>query len=467
MCTLWHAHAFSDGQIASRSYRDAVHLLEIWLQSVVDFDRLPGLSLAVIHDQETVYAQGFGYLDTERHIKTTPRTIYRLSSISKVFTSIAVMQLRDAGRLNLDDPVRKYLPWFVPEPQPSAMSSPTLLDLLRHSGGLPCEPDLTVWENADLLYPSREDLIRRVSCLKMSYPLNTTFNYSNLGYALLGEIVSVVSGLEYADYVQQKILDPLALKSTTVNVPQMLLGSELAVGYGRWPREGARTVITNRPSRAFTPAMGFSSTVEDMAEFAKWQFRVLAGRDTSILCPKTLAEIHTVHWQDAGWGLGFATWQMNGKVFVGHQGGCPGYKSQIVLCPEDKIAVVAMINATDAPQFTLVFRTHEIMAPVLDRLSEEDVPVQEEWRKYAGYYTAEESWSEAEVLEWDGALAVLWLPTENPLGSLVKLRRTEGEIFRQVNSDGKLGKHYVFKADSEGNIVGMKFNNNVIWKTAH
>ena len=73
----------------------------------------------------------------------------------------------------------------------------------------------------------------------------------------------------------------------------------------------------------------------------------------------------------------------------------------------------------------------------------------------------------AEVLEWDGALAGLWLPTENPLGSLVKLRRTEGEIFRQVNSDGKLGKHYVFKADSEGNIVGMKFNNNVIWKTAH
>jgi len=222
--------------------------------------------------------------------------------------------------------------------------------------------------------------------------------------------------------------------------------------------------LASRPAGALTPAFGYASTVEDLAELAKWQFRVLDGRDASILSRQTLEEMHTVHWPDAKWGLGFATWQMNDRTFVGHQGGCPGYKSQLVLCPEDKIAVVAMINATDAPQFTLVFRTHEIMVPALGRPSEADTPANEDWSKYCGYYTSDESWSEAEVLEWDGGLAVLWLPTEDPLGSLVRLSRTEDEVFRQINDDGKLGKHYVFKKDSKGGIVGMKFNNNLIWK---
>lgn len=453
--------ARADDEELAGSEREAVHLLEIWIDSIIDFDRLPGISVAVVHDQELVYAKGFGYADVDMQVEARPSTIYSICSISKLFTSIAMMQLRDSGKLNLDDTVSKYLPWFTPEMLSPVTQPPTLRDLLRHSSGLPCEPDLTVWSEPDLLFPTLEDLIDRVSDLKMSYPVNTNFNYSNLGYSLLGQVVSVASGMEYAEYVKENIIEALGLEATAPFQPRDLPEGDTAIGYGRWLRHGSRKEVINYDARTLTPALGFSSTVTDLAKFAMWQFRTLDGKDDHVLSQKTLKEMQTVAWPNPRWGLGFSIWQMDDVDFVGHQGGCPGYKSQIILCPKEKIAVVVMINATDAPQFTVAFRTYEIMAPTL-KAQTGDERGSSEWDKYMGYYTGDKAWSDAEVLEWGGSPAVMWIPTEDPLGSLVKLRRIEGNVFRQVNSDGTLGKHYAFKPGPEGDIVGMKFNNNLL-----
>jgi CubicO group peptidase (beta-lactamase class C family) len=458
--------AGDEHQDVAPHYEEAVSLLETWLRSILDYDRLPGMSLAIIDDQAMVYANGFGYSDLDRQVKATPDTIYSVCSISKIFTGIAVMQLRDAGKVNLDDPVAHYLPWFSPRNLSPDSQPPTLRDLLRHSGGLPCEPDQTVWTEPSMLFPSHDELIERISNLKMSYPTNTTFNYSNLGYSLLGEVVSVVSGMEYADYVRQHILEPLGLDATTPCMPEDLPGREIAKGYGPWPRTGSRIDIVNYDWKALTPAGGFASTVGDFAKFAMWQFRVLDGKDDTVLNQDTLREMYSVQWPDPPWGLGFTIWHVGDTVFVGHQGGCPGYKSQLILSPKEKIAVVVMVNATDAPQFTLVFRTFEIMAPVLKSPHSEEMEPSK-WVEYAGFYTSEKTWSDAEVLSWNDHLAVMWVPGGNgdPIGSLTKLTRVEGEVFRQVGADGKLGKHYIFSRDAEGNVVGLKFNNNVLTKT--
>ena len=449
---------------ASKEYREAVYLLETWIDTIIDFDRLPGMSMAVVHDQEIVYTQGFGYADVERRVKATPATTYSICSMSKLFTAIAVMRLRDAGKLDLDDPISKHLPWFAPEMAADDAQPPTLRDLLRHSSGLPCEPDHTVWPDPDPTYPDRAELLRRVAALQMSYPTNTEFNYSNLGYALLGEVVSTVSGVPYLDYVRANIFEPLGMRETVPHLPESLSGKDAAVGYGLWPRTGSRVRVPVRDARALAPARGFASTVQDMAKFAMWQFRVHDGKDDRILRPETLREMQTAAWSKPDWGLGFTIWRMGDKEFFGHQGGCPGYKSQFILCPEEKTAVVVMVNATDAPQFTLVFRAHEILAPALKATAgQEDEP--DKWAEYTGYYTADESWSAAEVLEWEGALAVMWVPTGDPVGSLVRLQQVDGDLFRQVKGDGSLGKHYAFKADAAGNIVGMKFNDNLLKKT--
>jgi CubicO group peptidase (beta-lactamase class C family) len=459
------AYAQDVDQLTSGKENEAVYLLETWFETVIDYDRIPGISLAVVHDQELVYAKGFGHIDDMHKVRATPGTIYSICSITKLFTAIAVMQLRDAGKLNLDDPVAKYLPWLAPEMVNPDDQPPTLRDLLRHSGGLPCEPDKTIWSEPDRLFPSREDLIERVASLRMSYATNTEFNYSNFGYTLLGEIVSVVSGMEYSDYVHQNILEPLGMVKTTSYMPEELRGNEMAIGYGRWPRKGSRVEIINSDWKSMTPAGGYASTVEDLAKFAMWQFRVLDGKDEVVLSRETLSEMQDTAWVNPPWGLGLALWYVDDDVIVGHYGGCSGYKSQIILCPGKKIAVAVMINAKDAPNWSLAFIAYRIMAPALlnTRGMKE---LASEWAKYTGYYTADNVWSDAEVFQWNDSLALLWVPTEDPLNSLTMLTRIEENVFRQVRNDGSLGKHYIFGTDTDGNIVSMRFNNNLLKKTA-
>lgn len=443
-------------------FRQAAHLLDVWLESMVDFERLPGLSIAVIHDQEIVHARGYGHRDVRRRLEATPNTVYGICSISKMFTALAVMQLRDAGRLGLDDPVSRHLPWFTPAGE-TAERPPTLRDLLRHSGGLPCEADHTVWDDPERLFPARDELIARVGRLELSHPVNTRFNYSNLGYSLLGEVVSAVSGQSYEEYVQEHILDPLGMKDTILFPAAGRAGRELATGYGRAPRRrGPRVELTGCAPRTLAPAVGYYSTVMDMARFARWQFRVLDGSDERILSRRTLEEMQTVQWPDPKWGLGFTLYWIGDLDLYGHQGGCShsGFKAQFILCPEEQTAVVVMINASDAPQFTLAFSSYRIMSAALQGAGgDRDGP--NPWSHFAGYYAADRAWSAAEVLEWDGSLAVLWVPSQNPAQSLARLRHVEGGVFRQVDGEGNPGKHFVFAADAAGD-VRLRFNNNIL-----
>jgi CubicO group peptidase (beta-lactamase class C family) len=466
-CILFRFGASAgDGTLQTSGKKfEVIQLLETWFESVIDYDRIPGISLAIVHDQELVYAKGFGHTDDEQKVRATPGTIYGICSITKIFTAIAVMRLRDAGKLSMDDPVLSYLPWFAPEMVNSDDQPPSLRHLLRHSSGLPCEPDKTIWSDPDRVFPTRNELIERLKSLKMSYATNTEFNYSNLGYTLLGEIVSVVSGMEYINYVQQNILGPLGMKKTTPYMPEELRGSKMAIGYGRWPRKGSRVEIINSDWKSMIPAGGYASTVENLARFAMWQFRVLDGKDDVVLSRETLSEMQDTAWVNPPWGLGFALWYFDDDVIVGHYGGCSGYKSQIILCPETKVAVAVVINAKDAPQWSLPFIAYRIMAPALLNPGGEK-EISGEWAKYIGYYTADNAWSDAEVFQWNDSLAMMWVPTEDPLNSITMLARIEGNIFRQVGNNSELGKHYIFGTDADGEVTMMRFNNNQLEKSA-
>ena len=450
----------------SKKFGEAVSLLETWIGSVLDFDRLPSISMAVVHDQEIVYTKGFGYADIDKRIHAVPETAYSICSLSKMFTALAIMQLRDEGKLRLDDPVNRYLPWFAPKmPDPNS-ALPTLRDLLRHSGGLPCEPDKTIWPDTADLFPCSEGLIERVKHLEMDCPAGTKHNYSNLGYALLGAVVSTIAGMDYKDYIKKNILEPLKLENTTPDFMDYHNAKNMAVGYSRKLRKDSRGEVPVFNKKSMTPAMGLSSTVMDLAEFAMWLFRVLDGEESNGLKKETLQEMYTAQWPDPDWGLGFAIWKMFGKTFVGHQGGCPGYKSQIIIQPEEKIAVVVIANASDAPQFTLAFATYNIFSSVLTSPDNKENKIEfGKWDDYVGYYDADISWAAAEVLEWNGSLCVMWLPADGPLNSLIKLQHIEAGIFRQVNSDGTLGKHYIFGTVDGSGDMWMKFNNNQLRRT--
>ena len=440
----------------------ALEVAKMYLDATRAYQQIPGLSVAIVKDQDVIWSGGFGVTDLERKTPATASTIYSICSISKLFTSVAVMQLRDEGKVRLDDPVAKHLPWFtaLKRSKPEA-GEITVEGILTHASGLPRESNQPYWTGPDFPFPTHDQIVAGLSQQEALYPAETYFQYSNLGITLAGEIVSAVSGMPYADYMQKKILDPLGLRSTSPEMPAAEQGKRLATGYSSITRSGTRDKVQFFQARGIGPAAGYSSTVEDLAKFASWQFKTLAGGWQEVLKLSTLREMHRIHWVDpefeGQWGLGFAVWRTGGKTFVGHGGSCPGYRSQLVLRPEEKIAVVvaanAMIDAGGIAQ-----DVYALMAPALTgKAPEKPDP---DFSAYLGTYTSQPWGGESAIVAWEDGIADLGLPNDDPVNSLTRLRKTGEHTFRRVRKDGELGEEVKFEMGPDGKATALTWFSN-------
>ena len=172
-----------------------IKVLEAWIQSQMAYRGLPAMSVGVVYDQELIWAKGFGFADVEKKIPATPATIYRMASVTKTFTATAIMQLRDAGRLNLDDPVVKHLPWFKIKSPFGDAPAITIRHLLTHTSGLPREAAYPYF--TDNKFPTLDQIKETLPNQEAVYAPETHWKYSNLGLALAGEIVAQASGEPY------------------------------------------------------------------------------------------------------------------------------------------------------------------------------------------------------------------------------------------------------------------------------
>ena len=188
---------------------------EAFAASFVKEHRLPGAAVGVVTGGELIWSAGVGFADLAAHRRPEASTLYRIASITKTFTGTAIMQLRAMGRLQLDDPVVSFLPELAARGQRTgAIEHVTIRRLLSHESGLRSEPPGTDWA-----IPRYEGDVKRtlarVDEIGAVIPPNRQWKYSNLGYQLLGEIIARVSGTPYTDYVKKKILQPLAMSSTS------------------------------------------------------------------------------------------------------------------------------------------------------------------------------------------------------------------------------------------------------------
>ena len=171
----------NDPRVAS-----ALKITEIWIDSQLDYEDIPGISVGIVYDQELVWSRGLGFADVDNKVPASPDTIYSICSISKLFTSIGIMQLRDEEKLRLDDPVSKHLSWFsIKDKYPDAPEV-TIGGILTHSSGLPREADYPYWTGPEHQFPTREQIIEALSGQEELYPADTYYQYSNLGMSLLG-----------------------------------------------------------------------------------------------------------------------------------------------------------------------------------------------------------------------------------------------------------------------------------------
>ena len=230
--------------------QSTIGLLDSWIASQVEYQQLPGLSIAVLYGNDLVWSKAYGFADIQKRTPMTTESVFRIASITKTFTSTAIMQLRDQGKLRIDDPVVKYLPWFTYKNKYPDGPQPTLRMLMTHTAGLPGEAAFPYW--TDHKFPTREQMIEALKGQESIFEADTRFRYSNLGLAILGEVVAAVSGEPYPEYIQKHILDPLGMKSTSV-IPTADQMKRLVTPYGRKLPDGSRAVSTFTDSKALTP----------------------------------------------------------------------------------------------------------------------------------------------------------------------------------------------------------------------
>ncbi|CAN5363468.1 serine hydrolase domain-containing protein [soil metagenome] len=284
--------------------------------------RLPSIIAGVVRDGELVdtaaVSSGAG---------TDLECAYRIGSITKTFTAVLVMQLREEGRLDLDDPIGR----FVPE---TGYAATTIGDLLGHTGGMQSEPAGPWWERS-----AGGDFDALVTANDGSGAVagpGKYFHYSNLGYALLGELVARERGRAWWDVVVERLLDPLGMRRTTY-APV----APHAQGYSVEHFTGRLAPEPHTDTGAMAPAGQAWSTIDDLATWTT----VLAGRRPEILGAATAAEMAADR-LGAGYGLGLRLLDVAGRTWVGHTGSMPGFLASLFVEPVSGDATIALANAT-------------------------------------------------------------------------------------------------------------------------
>lgn len=433
---------------------DATRLLDQWFTATTEYDKLPGLAVGIVKNQELVWSKGYGKVDVTKNIPVASTTIFSICSISKLFTSVAIMKLRDEGKLSLEDDIKKHLPWFNLKQHYSDSGPVTIRSLLTHSSGLPREAAFPYWTEYD--FPTKEEIIKKLSEQETLYPTCSYFQYSNLGITLLGYIVEQVSGVPYDTYVQENILNPLRLNDTRSYFPDKLWKTQMAAGYSEMNRKGERRLVDKFNTNGISPAAGFTSTVEDLARFASWQFRLYEKGGAEIIKSSTLKEMQQVQYMDpnwkTSWGLGFSISQIDGNTYVSHGGYCPGYQTLLMINPKEKLAFIVMINALGTDPHKYFNAMREIVDKAqCDKLPEKTNTALQQ--TFGGFYSDIPWGAEMLVTTWGDKLALVTLPSYNPKHALTIIKQKKDDQFVRLRDDGEEGEPVYFERDKNNQII--------------
>jgi CubicO group peptidase (beta-lactamase class C family)/D-alanyl-D-alanine dipeptidase len=339
---------------ARKDYAEVVQSLRPFIEREMAQKGISGLSVAVIDDQQIVWAEGFGMADAKKGQSATAATVYRIGSVSKLFTDIAVMQLVERGELDLNAPITDYLPDFKPR-NPFGRAI-TLRQLMSHRSGLLREPPVgNYFETSE---PSLARTVRSLNDTELVFPPDTHTKYSNAAIAVVGYLLEVRSHEPFAKYLSRSVLDRMALKHSSFEpdpqVTQNLAKAEM------WSYDGLKF---DAPSfqLGMAPAGSMYSTVTDLGHFLSVLMARGQTENGPLLEPRTIEEMWTPQFPNPGgrvFGLGFMVRSLDGHRLVGHGGAIYGFATTLDLLPEDKVGVV-------------VIATKDAVNAVTDRIGEE------------------------------------------------------------------------------------------------
>ena len=352
--------------------------------------RIPGLSVGLTRDGAPIWSRhvGSARLGSAGSAASTPgtdATMFMIGSVTKTFTAALVMALRDDGLVDLDAPVGEYVPV-------SAHGRLTLRRLLSHSSGLQREPAGELWQT--LQAPDVEGLLRDLPAAEQVLPPAFAFHYSNLAYALLGQVVERVSARPWAEVLRDRLLVPLGLTRTGLQ-PE----GDHAVGYAIHPYTRVATQEPVFDSGVTAPLGGLWSCVTDLLRYADF----IAEPDAAVLAASTVEEMcrpivmtDLASWRGA-YGLGFGMERRGDRVYVGHGGAMPGFLTGLMVSRPDRLGAVVSANSSTTAE--CVDLAAELLTTVLDAMPTAPTPWAPEAPQDALAELAGLWWTEGSPLE--------------------------------------------------------------------
>lgn len=322
--------------------------IDRYVTSEMQAARLPGLALAIVQGNRIVHLKGFGIADPSGR-PVTPETPFIIGSTGKSITAMAIMQLVEAGKVDLRAPVQHYLPWFrVADPEASARI--TVRHLLSHTSGIPTPAGLTNAISRDASDTALEERVRSLAAVELTQGVGATFQYSNANYETLGLIVQVVSGQSYEEYVQEHIFAPLDMQNSFL-FPQEARQHGAASGHRYW--FGVPLAFEMPYHRGIVPAGFIFSSAEDMAHYLIAHLNGGQYRNAPVLSPTGIAELHRSLTRTSGgpitaqefYAMGWFIREKDGLQTVSHAGSTPHFHANLVLVPEGQWGIVLLMNA--------------------------------------------------------------------------------------------------------------------------
>lgn len=332
------------GAAAARSGSPDLARIDMFISSQMQADHIPGVAVGIVHGSQVLHLRGFGVADpTGRAV--APQTPFLLGSITKSFTALAVMQLVEAGKVDLNAPIQRYLPWFhVADLKASAQV--TVRNLLNHTSGMPTGAG----ETAALQTETLEQFVRSLGTIALTAPVGKTFQYCNANYITLGLLVQTVSGQNYGTYIQQHILTPLGMLHSFVSV-QEARRNGLAQSY-HW-LFGMPTPVDDPDLHypALLPAGLLISDAEDMSHYLVAQMNGGRYNGTAVASPSDISSMQTpaapapILGPGASYGMGWITGPVGGVPAVWHDGITGAFTTDMIIEPQHSWGAILLFNS--------------------------------------------------------------------------------------------------------------------------
>ena len=359
-------------------------------QSMPDWD-LPGLGVAVVYQDDVIFAEGFGVKELGRDNRVDAETLFQIGSVSKSFAAGSIGALVDDGLVDWDDPIVKHLPWFRVK-DPWITRSMTIRDILSHRSGMPGD------SYAVMAVIDARDAAERLRLLDNQAPLRQAYRYSNQGYGVAGLVVEAVTGMKWGDWVRERIFTPLGMHGSAASPYEVwddrfvataffgpapagevgitdAAGRNVAMPHGT-ARDGSRRVLSWQSYDAMQSAGSVVSSVTDLTNWIRLHLNrgILDGE--VVLSESTISEMHTPQiptdegfvfgdGQRGAYGLGWRLSSFEGRKYVWHSGGIFGFPAYVAMLPEVGVGVAVLGNGA---LWTPYYPHQEVVARVFARV---------------------------------------------------------------------------------------------------